>query len=160
MQDIIKIENLQISKALAETIRKELSQRVLDGEISAVQVQAAIKFYEKVFNGDDKKDNGLVHVIKPYVVDEIEKDKHRKDWFGYQVTVGEAGSRYSYENCNDPELEELLEEDKVLKAKIKDRQDFLKSLKTGLNIITKEGESVTVYPPAKFSTTSAKFTLK
>jgi hypothetical protein len=159
MQDIIKIEDLQISKALAETIRKELSQRVLDGEISAVQVQAAIKFYEKVFNGDDKKDNGLVHVIKPYVVDEIEKDKHRKDWFGYQVSVGEAGARYSFENCNDPELAELEEQERDLKEKIKDRQNFLKSLKGGMDIIW-NGEGVTVFPPVKYSTTSAKFTLK
>lgn len=158
MEDLIKID-LKPSKASAEAIRNELSRKVIDGEISAVQVQAAIKFYQKVFDGDDKKDNGLVHQIKSYVVDEIEKDSHRKDWFGYQVTVGEAGARYSFENCNDPELAELEAQEKELKEKIKDRQTFLKSLKGGFDIIW-NGEGVTVFPPAKFSTTSAKFILK
>jgi hypothetical protein len=160
MEQLIKIDGLQISKKSAEEIRSELARRVLDGEISAVKVQAAIKFYEKVFNGDDKKDNGLNHLIKSSVVDEIEKDPKREEWFGYKVVVAEAGAKYHYENCNDSELEELLEEKKAIEEKIKDRQAFLKTLKTGLNIVTKDGEAITVFPPAKTSTTSPKFTLE
>lgn len=159
IEEIIKIDGLQISKATAETIRTELSRRVIEGEISAVQMQAAIKFYKKVFEGDDKKNNGLEDNIKSYVVDEIENDKHRKIWYGYAVSVGEAGARYNFENCNDPELAELEAQEKELKEKIKDRQTFLKSLKGGFDIIW-NGEAVTVFPPAKFSTTCPKFTLK
>jgi hypothetical protein len=159
-QQIIQIDNLPVSKQSAEAIRQELLRRVQDGEISAVKIQSAIKFYEKVFNGDDKKDNGLNHLIKSNVIDEIEKDPKREEWFGFKVSVGEAGVRYNYDNCNDPELAELLEQEKELKEKIKDRQDFLKALKTGLNIVTKDGEAITVFPPAKISSTSAKFTLK
>lgn len=160
MEEIVKIDGLQVSKKSAEEIRTELARKVLDGELSAVKVQAAIKFYEKVFNGDDKKDNGLNHLIKSSVVDELQNDAKREEWYGFKVSVGETGVRYNYENCNDPELVELLEQEKEIKEKIKDRQDFLKALKTGLNIVTKDGEAITVFPPAKFSSTSAKFTLK
>jgi hypothetical protein len=157
--EIVKIDNLPVSKASVEEVRSEIARKVLDGEISAVKVQAAIKFYEKVFNGDDKKDNGLNHLIKPYVVDELEKDTKRKDWFGFQVTVGEVGARYSYDNCNDPVYAELMEAKKELDEKIKERTDFLKSIKSSMGVII-EGEAVTLYPPLKTSSTSAKFQLK
>lgn len=158
--EIIKIDNLPVSKASVEEIRKEIATKVTEGEISAVQVQAAIKFYEKIFNGDDKKDNGLVHTIKPYVVDELEKDPHRKNWFGFNVTIGETGARYYFDNCNDPVYNELTEQLKELTDKIKERETFLKGVKTAMPIVSLDGEVVTIYPPAKKSTTSAKFQLK
>jgi hypothetical protein len=157
--EIIQIENLPVSKASVEAIRQELLRRVMDGEVSAVQVQAAIKFYEKVFNGDDKKYNGLNDTLKPFVVQEIQDDPTRKNWYGFEASVGETGVKYNYANCNDPELLELMEKQAEINEKIKDRQTFLRSLKGGTPIIVDDC-AVMVYPPAKSSTTSAKFLLK
>jgi hypothetical protein len=161
--EIVQIDNLPVSKASVEATREDIARRVLDGEISAVKVQSAIKFYEKVFNGDDKKNNGLNDIIKPFVVDEIEKDPHRKEWFGFEVSVGEAGARYHFDNCNYPKLTELYDQKKELEAKIKEVETMLKGIpKGGHLIITDEdtGEQTKVFAPAKTSTTSAKFLLK
>lgn len=157
---IIKIDGLAISKQSVESVRQEIAQKVIDGEIDPIKVMASVKFYQKVFEGDDKKNNGLTHLIKNYVVDDLQKDPSRKDYFGFKVEVGETGVNYNFSNCNDEELKDLLEAEKELKEKIKDRQDFLKTIKGHLDIITSNGEAVKIFPPAKFSSTSAKFTLK
>lgn len=158
--EIVKIDNLPISKASVEQVRSEIARKVIQGEIDPVKVQAAIKFYEKVFNGDDKKNNGLNDIIKPYVVDEIGKDAHRKEWYGFNVSLGEAGARYDYSNCNDSELNSLMESKKDLDEKIKERQEFLKSLKRQTPVVNQDGEVEVLNPPLKTSTTSAKFLLK
>jgi hypothetical protein len=159
MNEIIKLDGLAISKQSVEQVRDEIRQRIEGGELDPVKVMSAVKFYEKVFNGDDKKNNGLNHILRPHVVDELGKDPHRKDYYGFKVEVVETGQTYNYDNCNDSELEELMIQKKELDAKIKARQDFLKSINGHLDVI-QDGEAKTIYPPAKFSTTSAKFTLR
>lgn len=158
--EIVKIDGLEISKSSVEQVRNEISAKVEEGALDSIKVMAAIKFYEKVFSGDDKKNNGLTHRIKSFVVNEVEKDKLRKDYYGFKVEIKEAGVSYIYDNCNDEVLTSLLEEEKELKEKIKNRQEFLKSIKGHLDIITENGEGKTIFPPAKKSTTSPTFTLK
>ena len=160
MEELIKIGSLAISKASAEKIRETIANSIEEGMISPVHVMAAIKFYEKVFKGDDKKNNGLIDLIKSKVLDEVEKDKARKDWFGFGVQVRESGVNYIYDKCNDDVLIELLEEEKNLKKKIEERKDFLKAIKGHIDIITENGEVRKLFPPAKSSTTSPTFTLK
>jgi hypothetical protein len=161
MEDqIIKIDGLSISKQSVEEVRRQIAAKVIDGEVDPVKVMASIKFYEKVFTGDDKKDNGLTHLIKSKVIDSVEKDPTRKQWFGYEVSIRETGTQYDYSKCNDDVLIALLQEEVKLKEKLKNRQDFLKTIKGHLDIITEDGEAKTIYPPAKKSTTSPVFTLK
>lgn len=154
------LESLPVSRQSAETIRQQLFDRVENGEVDAVKLISFKKYVDKIYDGDDKKNNGLNHLIKDKVLSEIENDPARREWYGFEVTVKEAGATYIYDSCNDPELAELLEKKAELDKEIKERQEFLRSLKGGFNIITKDGESVTVYPPAKKSTTSPTFKLK
>lgn len=155
--EIVKIDGLVINKSTVEETRSEIAKMVLDGELDPVRVMAAVKFYQKVFDGDDKKNNGLTHLIKSSVINEVEKDKTRVDWFGFKIEVKEAGAQYDFSNCNDSELEELTETFETAKEALKERQDFLKTLKGGLDVI-QDGEAKTIFPPVKKSTTSPTFT--
>jgi hypothetical protein len=159
MEQVIKIDGLQISKKSVEEVRNEIASKIEDGEMDAVKVMAAVKFYEKVFSGDDKKYNGLTHLIRPHVLTEIEKDKFRNEYYGFKVEIKEAGVRFDYSKCNDSELELLLIEQEEINFKVKERQEFLKSIKGHLDVI-QDGEAKTIFPPAKISTTSPVFTLK
>jgi hypothetical protein len=163
MEQLITLNGIQPSRKTAEQIRIEIAQKVESGELDPIKVNASIKFFEKVFNGDDKKNNGLSHYIKPYVIDEIQKAPERKDYYGFEVSIKESGARYDFSMCNDSVLDELMEQEKELKAKIEERQNFLKSIKPGGHmIITIEetGENIKVFAPVKKSTTSPTFLLK
>jgi hypothetical protein len=161
--DLIKIENLgiEVSRKSAEHIRSEIVKRVEDGELDAVQVHTMFKFFDKLFNGDDKKNNGINQLLKDQVITEVERDKLRTEFNGFKIEVKETGVRYDYSNCNYPKLKELQEKKKELETEIKDAEEFLKSIKDKMTILDEEtGEMTTIYPPVRMSSTSPVFTLK
>lgn len=163
MQELITFKSDQLSKANADLIRKEISDKVVNGEIDPIQVAASIKFYEKIFEGDSGKNNGVNHIIRPYVVDELEKDKLRTKYYGFEVAVKESGSRYDFSNCNHPKLEELYAQAEEIKNKIAEIEKFLKGIQPGgsMTIVDEDsGEAIKIYAPVKKSTTSPVFTLK
>jgi hypothetical protein len=157
-KEIVKIEGLVMNRSTVEETRQEIANRIDEGILDPVKTFAAIKFYQKVFDGDDKKNNGLTHLIKEKVITQIEQDKTRLDWYGYKVEVKEAGARYDFSNCNDDVLDGLIEKFNEAKEKLEERQAFLKTIKDHLDIITEDGEPKTIYPPVKKSTTSPTFT--
>lgn len=158
MIEILNLNGVEINKQTIERIRKDIFSKVENGEIDPIKINAFIKFYEKVFTGDDKKNNGLSHLIRPYVVDELEKDKTRSDYYGFKVEIKEAGVRYDFSNCGHPELEELYEKQKQLKSEIDEIEKLLKSIPAGKRIpIIVHGEAIEVHAPARFSTTSPTF---
>jgi hypothetical protein len=95
-----------------------------------------------------------------------EAAKYKSKRFEYRnaiVEIKEMGGSYNYEGCNDPELEQLLLKEKEIKAKIKAKEDFLKSLPAqGLQTLDGEtGEIYMMYPPVKEgSKTTTVITLK
>lgn len=83
----------------------------------------------------------------------------RAELFGAEVSQMESGVRYDFSDCNDPvyfELKALLEESK---AKLSEREKFLKSLPHEIPFVTEDGEIVAIKPPIKLSTTTLRVTL-
>ena len=74
----------------------------------------------------------------------------------------EVGVKYDYSQCNDAKLAELEAEMAQLSEAVKARQELLKTAPQSGLIVTdpESGETYTVYPPAKSSTTSIAVTLK
>ena len=98
-----------------------------------------------------------------YVREEVEK--HGKVFTsasGAKIELAETGTKYDFSKCNDFLLPRLNQQSEEIGAKIKDREAFLKAIPTtGVLVIDEEtGETVTVYPPAKASTSSYKVTLE
>lgn len=111
-----------------------------------------------------------------YLVKKIKEDKRYTEYLqqtlltnsgkavtnsGTKIEACEVGTKYHYENCNDPVLADLYQQREILEAKIKDRETFAKFIpKEGADFINLEtGEAYKIYPPYKTSTTSYKVTL-
>ena len=90
--------------------------------------------------------------------------KHGKnfDLHNANFRIQEVGTKYDFAHCNDSVINDLYTEMADLKAKIKEREEFLKSLPpSGLDIVdSATGELVTLLKPIKTSTTSIAVTLK
>jgi len=76
--------------------------------------------------------------------------------------IKETGVKYDFSKCEDEVLTRLYSQQSELDAKVKSRESMLKTVPAKGMIITDEetGETFTVYPPAKSSTTSVAVTLK
>lgn len=79
-----------------------------------------------------------------------------------KVEIKEVGTKYDFSQCNDPVLNDLLAQQAELDKAVKARQDMLKTIPLKGMIVTEEltGDTFTVYPPAKSSSTSVAVTLK
>jgi hypothetical protein len=96
-----------------------------------------------------------------YLITEVSKyGKGMTTSTGTKLELAEVGVKYDFSQCNDPELKKMEQEFEVLEDKIKCRKDFLKKLSaSGIDVITEEGELVTLYPPSKTSKSSVKCTI-
>jgi len=79
---------------------------------------------------------------------------------GTKIELAEVGVKYDYSQCNDDILKSLVEEQERIELMIKERQTFLKTIPvSGLDIVTINGELMTIYPPSRSSTSSIKTTI-
>lgn len=143
---------------------QELLQQIEDGHADALKIHLQVKSTESLIEmlTDKKKHPESAGRYCALVLSEAEKHGKKFDMHNATFLIKEAGTQYDWTVCNDDEITGLLELEKAMKANIKERQEFLKALPAqGLELIDKEtGEAVTIYPPAKSSTTTVQTTLK
>lgn len=164
--EIVKTTGLQLNKSGVEAIKQSIFNRVENGDLDPLQVQAAISFYQKVFEGDDKKDNGLKHLIKKHALNEFSKHQVKELMIqSYKVEEAEVGVKYDY--SHDTVWEELMKVEKAAAENRKSREELLKGVPRpdalkGIKPMTelRGDEIIELYPPVKTSTTALKFTLK
>lgn len=148
----------------------DIIERLNNGEIEPLKVHLQIKSMEEIISlltDKNEKTNRAGHELaKRYnqlLVYAAEKYDSKKFLFeGGEFTIKEVGTKYDFTMCNDSEIDSLLSQEKELKEKIKLRQDFLKTIPLNGLVITDQqtGETNTVYPPSKSSTTSLSVSLK
>ncbi len=94
----------------------------------------------------------------------VEADKWSEKTFEYagaMITKSEHGTKYDFSNCGDPEWEKRDHSFMCAKNRLKEREDFLKALKEPLNTFDEEtGETFTIKPPIKTSTSGLNVTIK
>jgi len=74
---------------------------------------------------------------------------------GFKVDIREAGTRYDFSNCNDPEYDTHKLTEEEFKALRSGREKFLKSLTAPIQLIDNEtGDVIQVNPPIKTSSTT------
>jgi len=145
-------DNIADTRVSIQSTANAMIQAVQSGEVSALEMKLKQKFIEAVIEQTKS-------VIDKAARDEAELYGEKKfTKFGGEVSLIEAGIKFDYSNCNDEVYNDLLTELEAIKAKIKDREAFLKSIKGSINIITDHGEAVTVFPPIKTSTSTLKIT--
>lgn len=81
---------------------------------------------------------------------------------GAELHLTATKTDYKYEVCEDPIYNRLVETLEEAQRQVKQREEFLKSLPEGGQMIVDEstGEAVRVRRPAKFQTMGVKVTLK
>ncbi len=166
-QFLIKLENTEanvpvISKGSALNAADKIYYNILENGESALSYAEMFSFVGEIEDILKKKedDNGK-NKFADLVRDEIQKSsddgKSVTTKFGTKFSLAETGTKYSFVECNCEEWNKLNKELEDLKLKIKDREEFLKKLKTPLDVVDKtSGEVVTIYPAVKTSTSSYK----
>ena len=128
-------------------VKENLKSMFLSGDNDPLDVFARLKAASEVIE-DVLKDVE----VKESVMAEADKWKDKTfQHAGAVWTKKMAGVRYDYSVCNDPTYNDMSGYAKVLSARIKKREDFLKALPTEGEVITNQetGETVLVYPPSK-----------
>lgn len=150
----------QLSSGLTKTSLKVLSTQFVDGilesggELQAAEALSAVENFVKEVKADDR--------LKEAIRSEISKEGKASILpSGAKLELAETGTKYDYSQCCDDDLTELLQQQEIIEAKIKQRQDMLKTLPLeGVYLaMSSTGEMKRVYPPSKTSTSSYKVTL-
>ncbi len=150
----------------------ELMQAIEDGKIDPLKVHVQLKCIEDIAfqmtSLDEKTNKNGLEVAKRFrklLLEAAEKYGQKKfDYLNTTIEIKEVGTKYDWGKCSDPVLDDLLAQQEVLKDDIKKRQDLLKTAPaTGLTLLAgsiEDGEIITIYPPAKSSTTAIAVSLK
>lgn len=156
----------ETTKEQRSTFMNDIVQRLRDEEVDPLKIHLQIKAMEEIINGltntAEKTNKNFLLAIdyKKMLLEAAEKNGKKFQMFNAEFSIKEVGTVYDWSKCADPELEEMLAEQDTLKEKIKAKQDFLKTVpEAGLDIRVVD-ELVTVYPPAKSSTTAVAVSLK
>ena len=142
--------NTETIHAFADGILTALDQ----GEMTAMDVALRFKFFEDLIAATKDK-------LRPLVVEELNNYHVGEDIVRYngQFKVKEAGTRYDFTNCNDPEWNRLTEVIDGFTKEQKAREKFLRTLTKPLTTVDEQtGEVVTINPPIKTSTTTYAIT--
>ena len=169
MQELTTVNILSIfetTKDQRKSFTEDIVNRLRNGEADPLKVHVQVKAMEeiiKTITDKSEKTNKNFTLAIDYnnmLLDAAEKNGKKFQMFNAEFSVKEVGTVYNWEQCNDPELAELLSIHESTKEKIKQKQDFLKTVPlSGIDIRIND-ELVTVYPPSKSSTTRVAVSLK
>lgn len=147
----------QTTKEQRQSFANDVISRLIEGEADPLQVHLQVKCTEDIIKQITSSD-----AYRKAIVEESEKRGEKSFQFhNAKFEIKETGVKYDWSKCEDPELVELLDKQEKLDKEVKARQDFLKTIPAkGMVIVADGGEPVTIYPPAKSSTTNVAVTLK
>lgn len=142
--------------------RQDFATRVVEaldnGQVEPLKVHLQVKCMEdiiKLLNANTRYKSAVLEAAQVYGQKSFEFQNSK-------VEIKEIGTKYDFSKCSDPVLSSLYEQQGKIDEAVKARETMLKTISEKGMIITDEesGETFTVYPPAKSSTTSVAITLK
>lgn len=141
-----------LTKTDIKAATASLVEAVKDGSLNPLHAKLKMKALETMLKEAASE-------IDSYAREEAEKHGGKSfECYGAKVDLIEAGVKYDFTNCGDPVYNELTKQAAEIAAQIKNREAFLKTVQGSMNIVTEDGEGVTVYPPVKSSTSTIKIT--
>lgn len=132
-----------------------LIKGVNDGLINPLELLTKLRATEKVIKE-------VLEGTKDAMIDEAAKFGREQILVnGCEMKVQEAGVKYNYEGCNHPRWEELNQKKESIAAELKEIEAILKANKSSWEFVdTETGETFTIHPPKKTSTTVVVCKLK
>lgn len=154
-QELQTLSLFDLNKEQRSELVQTTIERIANGELSPLKAHLQVKAMEDIIDQITKD-----KTYKDMLLDEAAKYGKSFEFGNGKFSTKETGVRYAYDQCNDPVLAELYEQNDKLLEQIKLRQKFLQTVPTEGMDIRVGDELVTVYPPSKSSTTSVTVTLK
>lgn len=149
---IIKL--MPFSKQQVQIFASQLIETIENGEIDPLELAIYFKAFEKV--QEQVKETLSKQAL-------IEAEKHGKsfEFRGAKIDIKEVGTSYDFSKCGDYKWERLNTDLQTIKNQQKERETMIKTLKEPLIEVNQEtGETFTIYPPIKKSTTGITISLK
>jgi hypothetical protein len=143
---------------------------LMEGHMSATDVAIMLKFVEETGKQlkeltDDNGKNTFVDLVREEIEKNADDGKTYVSKHGVKFELFEAATKFDYESCGDPVWNRMNKDIELLKAKMKERESFLKTLKESvvMNIMDPDTsefhENVELFPPVKSSTSTFKQTM-
>jgi hypothetical protein len=136
--------DLQPSKLVAAQLTENILSDISQGNISILESMARLKCLATAVDDAEK-------IVKELAFEELNKHSEKSiEINGTKFEKCEVGTSYLYSD-------KLIDE---LETKLKERKELLKALKSPITQVDEEsGETITLYPATKKSTSSFKITL-
>lgn len=142
----------------------QIVEQVENGEVDPIQVHIFLKNIEAIFKTltDEKTGKEFAERYKAALMNAVAKEAGNSfEKYNAKFQVKEAGTKYDWTVCNDPQIISLLARQEELKKEVEERQEFLKNIPEAGLIVTdnESGETTTICRPSKSSTTTVSVTL-
>lgn len=149
------LSQFHTSKADIARYVEQVVSEIKGGVMNPLTAKLYIKSLQKSLKEiEEQIDDDVMSEAGKYVEQSFE-------YRGAQIDKVELGTKYDFTNCNDKEWNELDMNIKELSEKKKIVEGFLKSLKEPINLFNENtGETWTVSPPIKTSTSGIKVTIR
>lgn len=148
------IRQLSVSKAGIQTFSKQLIDSVKNGEVNALELKAFFRALEVIIKKvDEETKENQVNALQNY-------SEKRFEAFGIEFEKCEVGIVYDYKVCCDPVYERLEVDLATTAEQLDNRKKFLRLLKEPCQILTGDGEVITLRPPLKKATDGFKTYIK
>jgi hypothetical protein len=142
------------SKSQAQLFAQQIIDQVESGSLDALEVHIRCKAFMVALTQ-------VIESIESTTLAEAEKHGKSFDFKSARIEVKELGSKWHFDKSNDSKYFSIKSNIEKLDIERKDRETFLKSLKSKTSILDEEtGELIEVFPPYKTSKTGITVTLK
>lgn len=144
----IKLGDLKPTKSDILTASEILIYQVENGQANPIDVALKLKVLEEFI----KETRGK---LNEYTVNELAKYSGKTTMSEAKIEIAETGVKYDY--STDLVWQKLKQENELTSSALKEREDLLKKIPAGSQLVDENGEVAT--GPIKTSTTSYKITL-
>jgi hypothetical protein len=153
MENLINLLKFSPRGGQIQSVADQVASNVEDGYSSPLELLVGCKAIQKTLEA-------IIERIEESALAEALHYPKRFSQHGATIEVREVGTKYNFENCNDPILERLSAEKKVAVDAEKERQATLKTFKSATEMLDPEtGEVFRVLPPTRTSKTGIVITL-
>lgn len=146
---------IPFTKENQKATAQSLVAKVVGGDADPITVFSTIKAMVEcltIFLKSKEVVDATINACEKY-------GKNGANYNGANLCIAEAGVKYDFSTCNDPEWNDLAKQKAELEAKLKARETFLRGIPGKQTILDEEtGEVSTIYAPAKTSSTTVKVT--
>jgi hypothetical protein len=142
------------TKSQAQIFAQIIIEQVESGNIDSLDVHIRCKAFMVALNQ-------VIESIESKTLAEAEKHGKSFDFKSAKIEIKELGSKWHFDKSNDSVYFNIKSNIEKFDIERKDRETFLKSLKSKTSILDREtGEVIEIFPPYKTSKTGVVVTLK